>query len=406
MTIKPLGGIAGDMFVGACADLWPDLIADCDSDLKAIELPSHVSTAFEPVRVNGFAARKFRVEAAAERIVPTGAYPEIVARLDRSDLDRAVLKNALSMLAVLGEAEATAHGKPIEAVHFHELADWDSIVDLVAAASFVTRAPATRWTIDPLPLGGGTVETAHGRVPVPAPAVLELLRGFAFIDDGVPGERVTPTGAAIVRHLAEPGCRSVGGGLIGVGYGAGDKRFDALANLTQLVAFSNAPVGDRRAAEAPIVELAFDVDDMTGEEIATALERLRAIDGLLDATQTAQIGKKGRAITLIRLLCAPAAVETIVERCFLETSTLGVRLNEMRRRTLRREARQIGPDPVKLAARPGGQSTAKIEADALVETGGLAARRRRAQTAEDAAIAREMAQEMTQEIAQDRDRSE
>ena len=137
--------------------------------------------------------------------MPTGDYRQIVARLTASALDRAVLDVALAILKGLGEAEAKVHGKPLDHVHFHELADWDSVADIVAAASFIHRSGAQHWAVDPLPLGGGLVKTQHGQVTVPAPAVLQLLDGYDWRDDGILGERVTPTGATIVRYLCDPG---------------------------------------------------------------------------------------------------------------------------------------------------------------------------------------------------------
>ncbi len=379
VEIKPLGGIAGDMFAGACAALWPDLIEPCLTDLRAAGLPESVETGFTPVRVNGFAAQHFTVVQGGGMIVPTGDYGQIVARLKQSALDRAVLDVALGILRVLGEAEAAVHDRPLDHVHFHELADWDSVADVVAAASFIARSEAVRWSVGPLPLGGGTVETQHGTITVPAPAVLKLLEGFDWRDDGIGGERVTPTGAAIIRYLCEPDATSAGR-LTGAGFGAGTKRFEGMANVVQLVAFQSA---DARI-DQPVTELAFDIDDMTGEEMAVAADRLRTVDGVLDLTQTAQIGKKGRAITLFRMLCRPAAAADVIEACLSQTSTLGVRRAELTRRVLERRA-VAGAPRVKIAERPGGRS-AKAESDDLIEGEALSLRRAEARAAEARAL--------------------
>lgn len=377
IQIKPLGGIAGDMFAGACAALWPDLVAPCLADVRAAGLPDNVPTTFEPVRVNGFAAWSFQVGPTDEMVVPTGDYGQIVARLTDSALDRDVLDVALGILKVLGQAEARVHDRPLDHVHFHELADWDSVADVVAAASFITRSGVKRWGVDPLPLGGRTVPTQHGTITVPAPAVLELLQGFEWIDDGLAGERVTPTGAAIVRYLCEPGT-TLTGRLSGAAFGAGTRRYKTMANVVQLVAFEGT-----KAGLEPVTELAFDIDDMTGEEMAIAADRLRAQDGVLDLTQTAQIGKKGRAITLFRVLCRPEAADAITQACLTQTTTLGVRRVDLTRQTLTR-ADVPGPVRVKTANRPG-RATAKAESDDLTgET--LADRRAAARTAETRAL--------------------
>ena len=381
VEIKPLGGIAGDMFVGACAALWPQLKADCLQDVRDAGVPDAVSIGFETVSANGFASEAF-VVSQGDEAPDTGGYTKIVARLEASALDRSVLAEALGILRILGEAEAIAHGKPIETVHFHELADWDSIADIVAAASFIARIPDTHWTVGALPLGGGHVMTQHGRIPVPAPAVLNTLKGYEFQDDGQDGERITPTGAAILRHLTTPDDTCAGGRLIGMGFGAGTKRFKSIANVVQLVAFESvgAPDGDL------ITEIAFDIDDMTPEELGVASDRLRAAPGVLDVIQTAQIGKKGRAIIGVRVLCARAAGTEIADLCLSETSTLGVRINDVRRRVLSRHAAATRDGAVKVADRPGGSRSAKVESDDLVETQTLTARRAQARAAEAAAL--------------------
>ena len=382
IVIKPLGGIAGDMFAGACGALWSDLRETCLADVRDAGLPDAVACDFEEVSVNGFAAHKFRV-GEADAVVPTGDYGMIVTRLSESALDRPVLAIALEILRILGEAEARVHGKPLEKVHFHELADWDSIADVVAAASFVARAPASDWQTTQMPMGGSSINTQHGRITVPAPAVLEILKGYDFIDDGVAGERVTPTGAAILRYLTEPGRREpVRGRLAGSGFGAGDKRFPGLANVLQLVAFE--PITE--AAEEVVTEIAFDIDDMTPEEIGVATDRLRATQGVLDVTQTAQIGKKGRAIFLIRVLCSRPAAEVVADACFHETSTLGLRIGDVRRRVLSRRMAATPGGTVKVSTRPGGAETAKVDSDDLAGTETLDARRRQARRSEHEAI--------------------
>jgi len=377
IAIKPMGGIAGDMFAGACAALWPDLCAPCLTDVRAAGLPAAVPVSFESVIVNGFAARHFRVGPVTQAVVPTGDYRLIVERLEGSALDREVLAVALAILRVLGEAEARVHGKPLDQVHFHELADWDSVADIVAAASFVARSGAKRWAVGPLPLGGGTVETQHGTITVPAPAVLEMLDGYRWSDDGIPGERVTPTGAAIVRYLAEPEAPPATGALVRAGFGAGTRRYPSMANVVQLVAFEGGVTGTET-----IAQLAFDIDDMTPEELAHATDRLRAEPGVLDVTQTAQIGKKGRAMFLIRVLAARGAADAVADACFAQTSTLGVRIAEVRRRVLERR-QGCGP---KIARRPDGGLTAKAESDGLAGHPTLDARRAAAHAAEQAAL--------------------
>lgn len=379
ILIKPLGGIAGDMFAGACAALWPDLRAACLADLADAGLPDGVTVGFEDVMVNGFASVHFHVGDQGGAVVPTGDYAKIVARLNDSDLDADVLDVALEILRLLGEAEAKVHGKPLDHVHFHELADWDSVADIVAAASFIARSGVSRWYTAPLPAGGGTVNTQHGIITVPAPAVLGLLQGYEFRDDGFPGERVTPTGAAILRYLTDPAEVLSAGVLGGSGFGAGTKRFKGLANVVQLLSFGRAG-----SATEQVTEIGFDIDDMTPEELGVATDRLRGAEGVLDVTQTPMIGKKGRAIFGIRVLCRPEVSAAVQELCLSETTTLGLRVGEIQRRVLDRRTHD-GTTRVKTAARPGG-ATAKAESDDLAATRTLAARREQARSAEQAVL--------------------
>lgn len=391
--IKPLGGIAGDMFAGACAALWPDRAAQCLRDVRAAGLPAGVSAGFAPAAVNGFAATAFRV-AEAGPAAPGGAYPAMVEALAASALDGPVKRIALEIFRILGEAEAAVHGKPLSAVHFHELSGWDAVADITAAASFIAAAEAgggARWRVDPLPLGGGTVATAHGRVTAPAPATLRILEGYVFIDDGQGGERVTPTGAAILRYLTGGGdpAPAPAGRLIGAGFGAGSRRFEGIANVTQLLAFERPAPGP---SARRLTEIAFDIDDMTAEELALAVDRLRAEPGVLEITQTPQIGKKGRAAVLVRLLIDPAAEAPVVARCFAETASLGLRLTDLRRIALPREVVETPDGQVKRAERPGRAVTAKLESDDLSGGSDLASRRAQAQRAEAAALERRKAE--------------
>lgn len=360
ILIKPMGGIAGDMFAGACAALWPDLVDFCLRDVRAAGLSDGVDVTFTDVSALGFAAKRFLV-ADGGPVVPTGAYPEIAARLAASELDRTVEAEAQAILHRLAKAEAQVHGKEIDQVHFHELADWDSLADIVAAASFIVRSGVTIWTVDPLPLGGGMVQTQHGRITVPAPAVLALLKGFALHDDGIMGERVTPTGAAIVAHLAQPSAQRLAmGRLGGSGFGAGTKTFPGMANVVQLVAFSSAGVQEIDY----VAEMSFDIDDMTGEELGTACDRLRLLDGVLDVAMVPMLGKKGRPASMIRVLAKPEVTDPIMAQIFDQTTTLGIRSTVVQRAILPRTEQWHASYRVKLAERPSG-TTAKTEADCL-----------------------------------------
>jgi uncharacterized protein (DUF111 family) len=221
-----------------------------------------------------------------------------------------------------------------------------------------------------LPLGGGQVRTAHGMLPVPAPATSALLAGYDWHDDGLAGERVTPTGAAILRHLVAPGAcgkRAVTGRLLGVGAGAGTRTLPGKPNIVRALVFEPTEAPFAADIDADVVTVhEFDVDDMTGEEIALAADRLRAVAGILDVSLASRVGKKGRLATEFRVLAQPAAATGVAQACFTETSTLGLRVREERRHVLRRtEVATAAGVSVKLAQRPGGVTTGKAAHDDL-----------------------------------------
>ncbi len=374
--LQPVGGIAGDMFVAAMLDAFPDLLDGVTADLNAIDLPDAVTWDLRRQDVNGLQANYFQVAMGANEIQPSGTYREIRARLNNANLDDRVRAPALSIFRILAEAEAAIHGVDPDKVHFHEIADWDSLADIVAAASLIGRIGPALWTCASLPLGGGTVTTAHGTLPLPAPATLKILNGFAWHDDGQAGERVTPTGAAILRHLMDDNMMAPEAGrLAAMGTGCGTARFAGLANILRVSVFE----ADVPPQEETIIELAFEIDDMTPEEVAVALDHLRAADGVLDAAHGIRYGKKGRLQFAVTLLVTPQAKDPVLDACFTETTTLGIRWRQTRRRILDRSrheskagGRRIG---VKLARRPDNRLTGKAESDDLAEFDGLRRRR-------------------------------
>jgi uncharacterized protein (DUF111 family) len=253
-------------------------------------------------------------------------------------------------------------------------------MDVVAAGSVISAMGEATWSVAALPLGSGLVKTQHGPLPVPAPATLRILEGYPWHSDKTPGERVTPTGAAIVRHLVPPERLTLtpSGILRCEGYGAGTKNFTEIANVLRVVVFE-APekMSASDATRTRIVLAQFDVDDMTGEEIGIATERLRQSSGVLDVVLIPAQGKKGRPVTMFQLLIDPACFDACCDLIFQETSTIGLRWSEMDRRVLPRRARCSADGlRVKDVFRPGGEVTSKLESDELEATPWLAHRRK------------------------------
>lgn len=389
-----VGGLAGDMFVAAMLDALPDLAEPLFAELAKVR-PAHAPPpVLAETRAAGLRARRFGLAAAAPAAPAMAAasagrsHASIREQLAQAGLDPAVCAAALALLALLAQAEADVHGTPLDEVHLHELADWDSVLDVVAAGFLVARLAGAHWTASAPPLGGGTVRSAHGVLPVPAPATVRLLAGYPLRDDGVAGERVTPTGAAILRLLVAPssfGQPRPAGRLVAVGTGAGTRQLRGVPNVTRALVFERAP---QDVAAAHVATIEFDVDDMTGEEIGAAADRLRASDGVIDVSFGARTGKKGRPLTDFRLLVEPAHVDAVARACFVETATLGLRVGEVQRRVLRRVERRApgGAVAVKVAQRPDGSLTAKAEHDDVLGEGSLGARRALRASAERGAL--------------------
>jgi uncharacterized protein (DUF111 family) len=282
------------------------------------------------------------------------------------------------------------HGVPLEAVEFHEVGDWDSIIDIVGAAYLLERLEVHSASCGPLPLGGGTVRTAHGELPVPAPATLQLLEGFAWHDDGLTGERVTPTGAAIASAL--PLAQVSGGVLRATGVGFGTRQLGSKPNCLRVLCFDAAPVGT--VGLERLLELAFEVDDQAPEDLAAALDRLRAAEGVLDLNSLALVGKAGRIAQGVRLLLRPEVLDKVVDRCLRETTTIGLRWHAVERLALPR--RQVAVEiegrrlEVKVVDRPGG-ATAKVESRSLAGVTDVSERARLRRLGEEAALKAENA---------------
>lgn len=406
--LDPIGGVAGDMLVAALLDLRPDLEAELGQALASLPLLAGVEVSSHRHDDGILTGRRFTVKH-GDRPADTGdVHPPrhrhddahahhhhdapstaehhhdhvdwrlIREALTRSALDRATVGHALGIFGKLADAEAHVHGTTPDEVRFHEVGAWDSIADIVAAAWLAARIGATRWTVGALPLGGGRVRTAHGQLPVPAPATARLMEGFLTIDDGIAGERVTPTGAAIVRHLCEPGGRgpSTARVLAGSAHGFGTRRLPGISNCLRVLAFEAAGAASPGRSDTVAV-LECEIDDQTGEDLAMAIDALRAHASVLDVVQSCVFGKKGRLMTHVRVQAEPKAEDEIVALIFEQTTTIGVRRSTVRRTTL---PRRIGVVDVerrevraKLVERPSGV-TVKIEADDLAGLGSQAER--------------------------------
>src|SRR5919204_2120286 len=342
-----VSGAAGDMIMGALVDAGAPFEALRDGlhglDVGGWELVR------QEVRRGAFRATKVDVEidAAAHRHHRT--LGDILAILERSRLPTVVAERARRIFERLADAEARVHGTTPDRVHFHDVGAVDAIVDVTGGALGLHLLEASSVYVSPLPLGGGFVDGAHGRMPIPGPGTAELLRGFPVVDTGVRFELVTPTGAAILTTLAKPALRPPAMTLTGVGYGAGTRDLPDTPNV--LRCFVGEPA-DAGGATETIVQVETSIDDMSPQLYEPLVDRLFEA-GAPDVFLTPVLMKRSRPGTGLTALCAPDRVGELSRVLFEESSTIGVRWSEWRRTVLPREMVTLttthGPNPFKVS---------------------------------------------------------
>jgi uncharacterized protein (TIGR00299 family) protein len=389
-----IGGIAGDMFIAAMASTFPNLGAEIIAELKKLAISARGE--IQLVEYNDGILHGLRFEAieyhdlqSSKGVHDHAHYSEICDLLHSLNLKPNVLKHSLNLFALLASAEAEVHGIKLKAVTFHEVGAWDSIIDFIAAAHFIDALKFTKWTFSPLPLGGGQVNSLHGILPVPAPATAILIKGMPIIDDGIMGERVTPTGATIVKYLlslsSQPPSTSTMS-IEAVGNGFGSKKFPQIVNVVRCIAFTEA---NKAVEENNIAIISFEIDDQTAEDLAVAIDNIRQHTGVIEIYQAPVFGKKGRMFTQLQILVSPEDIESVCSLCLTETTTLGLRISEVKRKILNRKSVAIeNPKArVKLVERPNHQITAKAEmADIAAITKGAADRLNKKHFAESKAL--------------------
>jgi pyridinium-3,5-bisthiocarboxylic acid mononucleotide nickel chelatase len=388
-------GISGDMFLGALLDagVSPQIFEDAVAALT-------IGATLEISRVNrsGIQATKVDVlvngQKDAPRLKPdapththsTGAahdhgdahghkhshaheqgraLSEIKRIIGAASLTEPVKSTAIAMFEKLGAAEAKIHNLPIDRVHFHEVGAVDAMADIVCAAAGAEALGVDGFVCSPLNVGGGTVECAHGRFPVPAPATVELLKGAAVYSSGVQAELVTPTGAAIVATLCQhfepfPAMR-----IEKTGYGAGTRDFPAHANVLRItigevaVDVADKSVRSTQAQQETVCVLEANLDDLNPQVFGYVMDRLLEA-GALDVFGTPVQMKKNRPGTVLSVLCKPEDAGRLAQIIFSETTTLGVRRRDETRQVLARRwetiSTRFGAVRIKIASQNGSMT--------------------------------------------------
>ncbi len=380
LHLNPLGGLAGDMFCAALLDARPELLATVRKAIANLNMPQSVQIELLDAPGN-LGGKQFRVNPECDTATqhPHATFRDIQHLLQQAALSEPVRRRALAIFTLLAEAEGKVHGVAPSAVHFHEVGNWDSIADIVSAAALLDALAVHTVSYTPLPLGGGRVASAHGLLPAPAPATALLLQGLSVSDDGIGGERVTPTGAAILQSLHPGLARPDSATLLGSGMGFGSRVLPGLPNCLQILCLETPPRDAFQPRSDRVSSLCFEVDDQTPEDLALALEHLRAMTGVLSVTCLQAIGKHGRPTMRVELLCQPQAAAHAAAACFRESTTIGLRQQHSERWLLPRQQLTATVDgqqvEVKQVRRPDG-ATAKIENRELANIHGHAERQR------------------------------
>jgi len=363
-------GIAGNMFLGALLDLGLAR-RELESDLAGLGVAHRlrvrrvhrgpIAARYVEVLVPQPRARRSPAHGDGRSHAHGRSYPEVRRLLERARLDAAVRRRALAIFEALGRAEARVHGIALAKVHFHEVGAVDAIVDVTGAAIGLERLGVSRVTAGPVALGSGSVDSEHGRLPLPAPATLELLRGMPTVPAHVRWETVTPTGAAILRAVVDAFGELPAMTVESIGHGAGNDRAGPLPNVLRAVLGRSGGAGADR-----IVVLETNLDDFVPEHYDYLMERLFAAGALDVSLQHLQM-KKNRPGVLVRVLGRPSDRLALARVLFAESTAIGVRTSESERIVLERESLRVrtrfGTIRVKRVFDPDGSSLVSAEVD-------------------------------------------
>jgi len=368
-------GISGDMFLGALVDAGVSLEL-----LRGTVATLNLGAELEMTRVerSGIAANKIDVVVNGEKDLPREEYwaqqehshqhghgheghedrqhghshpeahshgpehhgghgrglSEIRSIIGVARISERAKHTAIAIFEALGAAEAKIHNTDVEQIHFHEVGAVDALVDIICAAVGAEALGVDEWVCSPLNVGGGAVECAHGRFPIPAPATLEILQGAPIYSSGIDKELVTPTGAAIAKVLASRFASFPAMMVDAVGYGAGSRDLPGHANVLRISVGESTEITGKLPREMLSV-IEANLDDLSPQVIAYTMEKALA-EGALDAFAAPVQMKKSRCGVLLTILARPEDVAHLTRLLFAETTTLGVRVREERRQVLDR----------------------------------------------------------------------
>ena len=373
LYLEPFSGLSGDMFLGALCGLT-GAYGRIRALPNALRLPE-ARVVFEEVRKNGIACTQVRIidqslgsdvgsDANAIRHGALRSLTDLLVIVEAGDLSVGAKRIAGKILTTIAETEAAIHGKPIDQIHFHEIGAVDTLLDIVGCAVLLDILKVERTFSDPVCTGFGSVTTLHGLLPVPAPATAALLLGMSTYKGDEPGERVTPSGAAILHYL-QPDFGLPPLIVERISYGAGQKTF----RLPNVLRASVVEVADICTPMATVNVIECNIDDAPAEHIGADFQNNLLSIGALDVFLTPILMKKGRPGVKVSVLVPASCLREISDYILEKTSTVGLRYYSVFRRELDRNIftvqTEYGPIKVKEVTKPSGRKKCKIEYESL-----------------------------------------
>jgi hypothetical protein len=348
-------GISGDMFLAALIDAGAP-VDRLFSEIKKLPLGFYEFKRMRALR-GGVVGTRVDIRVPSEQ--PHRHLSDIQALLEQALLPEKAAAQALKIFTRLAEVEGKLHNVPPNQIHFHEVGAVDAVVDIVGTCVGLELLEISELICSPLNVGSGRVNAAHGSLPVPAPATAELLKDIPVYSTGVEGELVTPTGAALVAALASGFGPLPSMKIAKIGYGAGEKDFPGHPNIARLFVGESLEAVKGRPGlpgDELVSVIEANVDDMSPQLYGYFLEQALAA-GALDVTCSSAQMKKNRPGLIISVLCEPEKSDALSQLLFEQTTTIGVRIYEARRKVLEREQVMVetpyGTVQVKVARREG-----------------------------------------------------
>ena len=328
-------GVSGDMILGACLDSGVPL--------------DHLKQELQKLHLSGFEISSEKLS--KHNIIGTHAIvateeqhhhrtlPKIKDIIDNSSLSEIVKKNAIDIFTTLATAEAKIHNTTIDKIHFHEVGALDAIVDIVGAAICFEYLQASKIYVSKIHVGSGFVKCAHGTMPLPAPATAEILQGLPLFNTGIEKELTTPTGAAILKTMADSFGTMPDMSISTIGYGCGSRDLD-IPNMLRLYVGETQENQSSQYEYDTVIQLETNIDDMNPQLFEYLSEKLFAV-GVLDITLTQTLMKKQRPGIILSVLVEQSKKDIAIQTIFSETTTIGLRIQEIKRIKLKRESKTV-----------------------------------------------------------------